>query len=147
MSKKHVGIICIVISAFFFSLMNVFVRLSGDLPVFQKSVFRNLVAVVVALVILLKEKPEVNLDRGDKTTLFFRSLFGTAGILCNYYAVDHLLLADASILGKLSPFFALLMGVLLLKEKISGFQIGAVVVAFAGAVLRPQGAGRQYPLE
>ena len=147
MSKKHVGIICIVISAFFFSLMNVFVRLSGDLPVFQKSVFRNLVAVVVALVILLKEKPEVNLDRGDKTTLFFRSLFGTAGILCNYYAVDHLLLADASILGKLSPFFALLMGVLLLKEKISGFQIGAVVVAFAGAVLviKPGAGVVSYP--
>ena len=46
-----------------------------------------------------------------------RSVCGTLGILCNYYAIDHLMLADASILNKLSPFFAILFSFILLKEK------------------------------
>ena len=142
MSKKRIGIVCIILSAFFFALMNMFVRLSGDLPVFQKSFFRNLVAVIFALVVILKERPEISLNRGDVGTLLLRSAFGTVGILCNFYAVDHMLLADANILNKLSPFFALIMGVLILKEKISMFQVSTVLLAFMGAflVIKP-GAG------
>ncbi len=135
MNKKYIGIVCIVISAFFFALMNLFVRLSGALPVFQKSFFRNLVAIVFAVVVLIKDKPEIRLNRGDWGTLILRAGFGTIGILCNYYAVDHMLLADASMLGKLSPFFALIMGAVILKEKLPAFQIFMVVAALMGAVL------------
>ena len=41
-------------SAFFFAVMNLFVKLSGDLPSIQKSFFRNLVAAGVAAVILIR---------------------------------------------------------------------------------------------
>ena len=41
MSQKNKGIYCILLSSFFFALMNLFVRLSGDLPSIQKSFFRN----------------------------------------------------------------------------------------------------------
>ena len=135
MKQKYKGIICIVISAFFFALMSLFVKLSGDLPVFQKSFFRNLVAVVFAAIVLIRERPKVKLNKGDWGGLILRSFFGTVGVLCNFYAVDHLLLADASILNKLSPFFAILMGALILKEKIKPFQLSMVVFAFCGALL------------
>lgn len=135
MRKKYIGIICIIISAFFFALMNLFVRLSGPLPVFQKSFFRNLVALFFAAIILMKDKPKMSLDKENLLTLLLRSTFGTIGILCNYYAVDHLLLADASMLGKLSPFFALIMGAVILQEKLPAFQVGMVLTALFGAVL------------
>ena len=133
--QKHKGIICIIFAAFFFALMSLFVRLSGDLPVFQKSFFRNLVALIFAVFVLLRTKTKVNLNKGDWGGLILRSVFGTIGVLCNFYAVDHLLLADANILNKLSPFFALLMGALILKEKLKPFQICAVITAFCGALL------------
>ena len=38
--QKWKGILCILLSAFFFSLMSVFVKLSGDLPVFQKALLQ-----------------------------------------------------------------------------------------------------------
>ena len=135
MKQKYKGIICIVTSAFFFALMNMFVRMAGDLPVFQKSFFRNLVAVVFALIVLMKDKPKIKMDKVSWMGIILRSFFGTVGVLCNFYAVDHMMLADASILNKLAPFFALLMGVLILKEKITPFQVSAVVVAFMGALL------------
>lgn len=139
MKKKYTGVIYIIIAAFFFALMSLFVKLAGDLPTFQKSFFRNLVAVFFALVILIKQKPKININRGDLFGLILRSAFGTIGILCNFYAVDHLLLADATILNKLSPFFAIIMGVLILKEKLKPFQILTITSALCGAlfVIKP----------
>lgn len=44
MNSRYKGILFIILSALCFTFMNVFVRLSGDLPSVQKSFFRNLVA-------------------------------------------------------------------------------------------------------
>lgn len=128
------GIILIILSAFFFALMNMFVRLSGDLPSIQKSFFRNLIAFFFAGVILLKERKEISLPKGAITPLVLRSLFGTIGILCNFYAIDQLALADASILNKMSPFFAIIFSIFLLKEKIKPLQFLIVVGALVGAM-------------
>ena len=142
MSSKYKGVLCILTSALFFALMNLFVRLSGDLPVFQKSFFRNLVAMIFALVILLRNRPELHLNKGDWGILLLRATFGTVGVLGNFYAVDHLLLADATMLNKMSPFFAILLGTAILGERLRPFQIGVVVAAFGGAllVIKPTGA-------
>lgn len=55
LSDRQKGMICIILSAFCFAWMNAFVRLSGDLPFIQKSFFRNLVALLFALAMLLRE--------------------------------------------------------------------------------------------
>ena len=139
MTQKNKGVCCILLSSFSFALMNMFVRMSGDLPSIQKSFFRNFVAMLFALSILMKERPEIRLDSASKKFLFLRSLCGTIGFLCNFYAVDHLVLADASMLNKMSPFFAILFGILILKEKINLFQGLCVVTAFIGTlfVIKP----------
>ena len=141
MNSKYRGICCIVFSAFCFSLMSVFIRLAGDLPSMQKSLFRNLVAVFFAIGIMKKQKVGFSGDKKNLGLLVIRSMFGTMGILCNYYAVDHLVLADASMLNKMAPFFTLLFSFILLREKISLVQGLAVAGAFLGSllILRPTG--------
>ncbi len=135
MKNKHKAIFCMVFSAFSFALMNTFVRLSGDLPSIQKSFFRNFVAVIFAFVILKKEKTPLKCKPENLKFLLIRSIAGTLGILGNFYAVDHLVLSDASILNKMSPFFAILFSYLFLKEKLKPYQIIAVIVAFLGSLL------------
>ena len=44
---KNKGIMFIVISALCFAVMNLFVKLSGDLPAIQKSFFRNFIAAFI----------------------------------------------------------------------------------------------------
>lgn len=134
MSQRTKGILCIVASAFCFALMNTFVRLSGELPSFQKSFFRNLVAFFVALVILLREKKGFRLKKDCIPYHLLRSGLGTIGILCNFYAIDHLALSNASMLNKMSPFFVLIFSYFILKEKLTLTQIGIVAAAFAGAL-------------
>lgn len=146
MNQRQKGIVCIILSSFSFALMNLFVHMSGDLPSIQKSFFRNFVAMLFALAILLIEKPVVSLDRNSKRYLLYRSIFGTIGIICNFYAVDHLLLSDASLLNKMSPFFAVLFGILILKEKINLFQLSSIITAFIGAlfVIKPSGLNMDF---
>ena len=134
MSKKTKGILFIILSAFCFALMNLFVRLSGDLPSMQKSFFRNAVAFVFALIVLLRSEEKFQFNHKNLPQLMMRAAFGTVGILCNYYAVDHLVLSDASMLNKLSPFFAVIISYFYLKEKVTPFQISAVIIAFLGAL-------------
>lgn len=135
MSSKQKAVLYIVCSAFFFALMNMFVRMSGDLPSIQKSFFRNFVAFFFALFILIRSRDGFSFQKKNLPFFIGRAGFGTLGILCNFYAVDHLLLSDASILNKLSPFFAILCSCFILKERIKPMQAAAVAVAFFGALL------------
>lgn len=137
--SKYKGILLIILSAFFFALMSFFVRLSGDLPSIQKSFFRNAVSLVVALAILLKERTGFKIGKGNLPWLILRATCGTIGIFGNFYAVDKLNLADASILNKMSPFFVIIFSYFLLKEKVSLKQALIVFMAFVGSlfVIKP----------
>ena len=137
--KRYKGIICIIMSAFCFALMSFFVRMAGDLPPIQKSFFRNFVAAIFAGVILMKNGVPFHCKKENLGYMLGRYICGKIGILCNFYAVDHLVLADASMLNKMSPFFAVIFSYFLLKEKITVPQGLFVIGAFVGSlfVIKP----------
>ena len=132
--QEYRGIACLVLSAFCFALMSMFVHLAGDLPSMQKSFFRNLVAALSAVVLLLRVGEPFRIRRENLPYFLMRSIFGTMGVLCNFYAVDHLVLADASILNKMSPFFTVLFSWLILKEKVMPIQLSLIFGAFLGSI-------------
>lgn len=138
MTNKQKGILFILISAFSFALMNLFVQLAGDINPIQKSFFRNLISFLFAASVLLKGK-DFSFQKENLPFLILRSALGTIGILCNYYALSHLLLSDASMLNKLSPFIVLICSYFFLKEKINKVQIGGIILAFIGSlfIIRP----------
>ena len=125
----------ILLSGFFFAVMMVFVKLAGPLPSMQKALFRNIIALVAALMILRRSKTRVTWKREDFPILLLRGLAGTIGLVANFYAVDHLILSDATILNKLAPFSVIIFSRIFLKEKITPVQILLVFGAFFGASL------------
>ncbi len=147
MRSRNKGILLIICSAFCFACMNAFVRLSGDLPSVQKSFFRNFVALLIAAVLFVKDGAPKQHLKGAWHYLLLRAACGTAGVLCNFYAIDHLVLSDASMLNKMSPFFTILFSWLLLKEKLRPAQAAAVVTAFLGSMLivKPSFALSDHP--
>jgi len=145
-----IGILCVISAAFGFSLMTFFVRISGDLPTLQKAFFRNAFAAVIAIISLIltsrKEREEGIVREhfitpGCGRDIFFRCIFGTSGMIANFYAIDRLGIADANMLNKMSPFFAILLSIPILKEKPSKVDWASVLIAFLGAILiiRPGG--------
>jgi len=138
--QRGLGILYILGAALMFALMNLFVRLAGDLPVMQKVFFRNLIAAVIVFFMLCFDKQKFKIkSRECLLWLFLRSLLGFIGVILNFYAIDRLNISDASILNKLSPFFAIVFSLLILKEKPKLVEVAFVLVAFIGAlfVIKP----------
>ena len=140
LSNRTKGVLFIIISAFGFAMMSAFVKLSGDLTSFQKTFFRNITSCIIAFVLILINKESFFGKLENQKILILRSLFGTLGIVFNFYAIDKLVLSDANMLNKLSPFFVIIFSALFLKEKINLKQGLAIIVAFIGAlfIIKPQ---------
>ena len=126
--------------------MALFLKLSGDLPAIEKSFFRNLVAAVMAFIMIIRSKEKIQIQKRNLHWFILRSLFGTLGIFCNFYAVDHLVLSDASCLNKYRHF-CIVFSYLVLKEKITPTQCACVIAAFVGSlfIVKPSFAGGMTP--
>jgi drug/metabolite transporter (DMT)-like permease len=126
-------------SAFSFAVMGVFVRLASEVGVLERVVVRNLITLVITLVIVLRGSRPLLGQRRNRPFLLARSVLGIGGVICYFYAIDHLLLADAAMLAKLSPFFVAIFAAVFLGERLAFRRIAAVVAALVGAlvILRP----------
>src|SRR5699024_1139434 len=122
------------ISAFGFSMMSAFVKLSGDLPSIQKTFFRNFVSAIIAFVFVLYNHDKLFGKKENQILLLLRSLFWTLGIIAYLYAIDELVLSDADMLNIMSPFLLIVFSSLFLQEKARSFQIITVIVAFLGSL-------------
>ena len=143
------GVLCIVLSALGFALMAACVRLCDDCggPVssFQKSFFRNVVALAIALGVFAKERrrgigravaPRPPQARAKAwLLLLLRSVFGTVGIFANFYALGRISIAEGQTLNKTAPFFTVIFAWLFLKERAGWKTFLPLFVAFAGVVL------------
>ena len=163
MTDRAKGIAAITASAFGFALMAAFVRLADDygapISSFQKSFFRNVVALAIALAVFARSRVSPP-QPGERTgyarltarsfvLLVLRSVLGTCGIFANFYALGLVPIADGQTLNKTAPFFTVAFAWLFLGERASARQIGTLAVAFAGVVLivRPGFAGdAAFPL-
>ena len=134
LSSKTKGVIFIILSALSFTGMNTFVRLAGDLPTMQKVFFRNFVAMIFAFAAMVKAGDSFKPKKGSVKYLLIRSAAGLAGVFGNFYALDKIELSNASMLNKMSPFFALVFSAIFIKEKVKPKQAVAIAVAFIGAL-------------
>lgn len=62
---KAQGICYIIMAAFGFSCMSLFVKLAGQLPPFQKAFFRNLFALIFMFAVLLRQKVGFRPNKGS----------------------------------------------------------------------------------
>ena len=134
------GVFFIICSAFFFALMAVFVKLAGDIHFIQKAFFRNVVAFMIALGGTIKDarrngRQTLIIPKGALFYLFLRAIAGSVGVFGNFFAIDRIVLADATILNKMGPFFTILFCYIILREKIKPVPLICIIIAFLGSVL------------
>lgn len=135
MSNKSKGIAFILLAGLSFASMSVCVRLAGDISTFEKALFRNMVALIITGILMIKNHIPASPSRESRRYVLLRAIFGTIGMAFNYYAISTINLADANMLNKMSPFFAVIFSSLMLKEKMSVKQLLIVLGAFAASLL------------
>ncbi len=139
LKPQHKAIFFIILSALAFAFMNMFVQLAGDVPTLQKSFFRNLFAFAVALFVMLKNKVGFVPPKTATPDILCRAIAGSIGLICHFYALGRLNISDASLLNKMSPFFAIIFSIFLLREKADRVQWAIILTAFVGVlfVIKP----------
>lgn len=151
MDNKPKAIILMLIAALAFAIMGAMVKLSGDIPLFEKVFYRNLISLAMAYFMIRKSKMSFFGKGENQKYLISRSLLGLLGVVLSFYALNNLVLSDANMLNKISPFFVTLFAAVFLKEKLSKIQIPVLIIVFTGALLiiKPQfsltGAYRYAP--
>ena len=123
-----------VLSAFFFSVMSLLVKLVGDRIPSQEVVFvRAAVSMAVAYVLVRRARPGNWGTR--KGLLLLRGLMGFAALSCFFYAIIHLPLADATVLQYTNPVWTAWLGWWLLGEALSRGEAALSVLGLAGVLL------------
>ena len=122
LKAKTKGALLILFSAFSFAWMSTFVFLAGEIPFFQKALFRNGVALLIAGSSMVFSKRTLSVPPPCRLALVSRVLCGSVSVFCNFYAIDRLLLASSNSLNKLAPFFAIVLAACFLGERIGRLQ-------------------------
>lgn len=132
------GVIYMILSSLAFSLQNVIVKeLSYTMSTGEISFFRGFLSAL--LILALMKAQHIHFSKYDRPTLWFRGVVGGAGMICIFYALRGMPLADVSILSQLSAFFVMIFAAIFLKEvmpKGAGLPLVVIVVG-ACLVVRP----------
>lgn len=130
-------------STLFFGLMAVSIRLaSATLHAFEIAFFRNVFGVVAALPLLLHHGPGL-LRTTQLRRYVIRCVIGVVSMLCGFWAIAHLPLAQAISLSYSTPLFVTVLAVWLLGEQVRARRWAAVLAGFVGVliIVRPGTAG------
>jgi drug/metabolite transporter (DMT)-like permease len=126
------------VSALGFALMAACVKLVAKqgIPLFEIVAARSLVSLVLSYIDVRRKR--LSPWGTHRLLLAARGAIGAFALVCVYYAVTTLPLAEATLLQYMHPVFTALLGLLLLKEGIALPTVGCIVLSIAGLVLMVQ---------
>lgn len=139
-SMIPIGVRFMVLSAFGFALMSAtvkYVSLHG-IPVFEIVAARALVSLVISY--LDVKRKGISVWGNNKPLLFARGAVGTMALMCVYYSVTTLPLAEATIFQYIHPVFTALLAVFFLKERIQFSTFVCIALCLLGVyvMVRPE---------
>ena len=135
LNKIPLGIRYMLMSAFAFALMSSCVKLvhTYGIPVFEIVAARALVSLFISYADVKRKR--INIWGTNRKLLLTRGVTGSLSLICVYYAVSTLPLAEATILQYLNPVFTAVLAILFLKEKVHISTIICIVCSIMGLLL------------
>ncbi|WP_286676468.1 DMT family transporter [Peribacillus asahii] len=128
------GVILAILSSLVFSIMNALVKaVSLSIPSAEVVFFRSIIGTIIIYFMMRHSK--VAFSKKGVPMLAVRGVLGALYLLAYFYTISKIPLADASILAHLSPFFAILIAAIFLKEKVSQRVRLLLPLVIAGAIL------------
>lgn len=123
-----------------FSLMAITIRLaSHELHAFEIAFFRNLFGLAFTLPLILRAGSLALLKTDKLRYYFLRCSVGLCAMLCGFWALVHLPLAQAVALSYTTPLFVTVFAVIVLGEVVRARRWTAIAIGFIGVlvILRP----------
>lgn len=126
------GVRFMLLSALGFALMSACVKYVSihGIPVFEIVAARALVSLIISYLDVKRKR--ISIWGNNKPLLLIRGIIGTFALMCVYYSVTTLPLAEATILQYVHPVFTALLGLLLLKERVQTSTLICIVFCLLG---------------
>lgn len=143
MSGNLKGSLTLLVAAAGFSVMVLLVKIAGErLNVTQILLVRQLIMVAIVMPSVLNHFPGC-LKTARLDLQIIRVGFALVAMLCGFYSIIHMPLADAVAIGFAKGFFVTVFAVWILKEVVGIRRWMALAVGFAGVLVmvRPGTAG------
>ncbi|EOV0103283.1 DMT family transporter [Vibrio vulnificus] len=131
-SAFPLGVRYMILSALGFALMSASVKYVSvhGIPLFEIVAARALVSLIISY--LDVKRKGISVWGNNKRWLFARGAVGTLALMCVYYAVTALPLAEATILQYVHPVFTALLAVLFLKERVQPATLACITLCLLG---------------
>lgn len=129
------GIMHMLLAVTFFAFMQVCVKLVAHIPAIEVVFFRSLISLVLSLFFLLRVGKNPFGHAKNRWLLLARGSVGAAALVLFFITLQKIPLASAVTLQFLSPIFTTLLGIWIVGERISGWQLFFFGLSFAGVVL------------
>ncbi|EHU9438811.1 DMT family transporter [Vibrio vulnificus] len=131
-SAFPLGVRYMILSALGFALMSASVKYVSvhGIPLFEIVAARALVSLIISY--LDVKRKGISVWGNNKRWLFARGAVGTLALMCVYYAVTALPLAEATILQYVHPVFTALLAVLFLKERVQPATLACIALCLFG---------------
>jgi len=132
--SPQAAIAWMILAGLCFSATGVFVKLSGGLVIVWTVIFGRSIVIAIMTFILSKIQ-KISLTFEEPRWLLARCITGLSAMACYFYAIPLIPLTTAVVLQWTSPLFVALFSGFLIKERVSPFLFGCIIVAFAGTTL------------
>ncbi|MEM1128358.1 MAG: DMT family transporter [Bacteroidota bacterium] len=131
------GVRYMVVAAFLFSVMSLFVKLIGPrIPSAQVVLIRN--AFSLGATYWMLRQAGVRPWGTRRGLLVVRGAVGFVALLCFFYAIPRLPLADVTVIQFTNPVFTALLGAVFLGEYLKRREVALAVLSLLGVVLVAQ---------
>lgn len=120
-------------STFFFSLMNVFIKKVGHIPAMEVVFFRCAVSMLLCFAMLYRDN--VPWAGSNRKLLLARGIFGTIALYTFFITLREIPLGTAVTIQYLSPIFTTIIAIFLLNEKVKPIQWLFFLLSFVGILV------------
>ena len=127
------GVWFMLLATLFFSLMNVAIKLVPHIPAVEVVFFRSVVSLVLSVGMLKVSK--ISVWGTNKKILILRGASGAMALILYFRLIQEIPLASATTILFLSPVFATIIGIFVVKEEVKPIQWFFFIISFAGIVM------------
>jgi drug/metabolite transporter (DMT)-like permease len=118
------------LATFFFSLMNIFIKAAGHLPIWELVFFRCGISALISFVEIKRQG--VDWKGSNRKLLILRGLFGTTALYMYFTTLANMSLGTAVTIQYLSPIFTTIIAIFILKERVRPVEWVFFIISFSG---------------
>ncbi len=127
------GVLYMLLATFFFSVMNMFVKLLPHIPAVEIVFFRSLISLVISAGILRMYR--ISVWGKNHKYLILRGVSGMIALVLYFRLMQSIPFASAVTILFLSPIFTNILGTFIVREKVFPMQWIFYMLSFAGILL------------